>query len=72
MKIKIRKENGTKQETLKISRKSYVSFKNLYSTKLENIKEMDIFNIYYHISKWNEDQVSNINRPVTLSEIGVI
>lgn len=63
----------TKQETLKISQKSFVSFKNLYSTKLENMKEMDdILNIY-HIWKLNEDQMSNINRPVTLSEIeGVI
>ena len=45
--------------------KSY--YKNLYSTKLENVKEIDNFLDRYHIPKLNQDQVNN--RPITYKEI---
>jgi hypothetical protein len=36
-------------------------FYNLYSTNLENLKEMDNFLNAYHLPELNHDQISNIN-----------
>ena len=47
-------------------------YKNLYSTKLENVKEMDNFLDRYHIPKLNQDQVSNLNRPINCKEIEAV
>ena len=45
-------------------------FKNLYFTKLEkNLKEMDNFLDRYHLPKLNQDQISNLNRPISPKEI---
>ena len=47
-------------------------FNNLYSTKLENVKEMDNFLNRYHIPKLNQDLVNNLNRVITYKEIEVV
>ena len=47
-------------------------FKNLYFTKLENLKEMENFLDSYHISKLNQDQITNLNRPITCKEIEAV
>jgi hypothetical protein len=47
-------------------------FKNILSTKLENLQESNKFLNMYHIPKLNQDQISNISRPITPSEIEVI
>ena len=47
-------------------------FKNLYSTKLENLKEMDNFLDKYHLPKLNQDQISKLNRPITAEEIETV
>ena len=46
--------------------------KSLYATKFENVKEMDIFLDKYHIPKLNQDQVNNLNRPVSREEVFII
>ena len=43
--------------------------KSLYSTKLENLNEMDDFLDRYHLPKLNQDQVNYLNCPVTPKEI---
>ena len=48
------------------------SFENLYSTKLENLKEMDNFLDKYHLPKLNQDQTSKLNRPITAEEIETV
>ena len=63
---KIRNEKGditTDTEEIHSIIRSY--FKNLYSKKLENMKEMDTFLDKYHIPKLNQDHVNNLNRPVS-------
>ena len=40
----------------------------LYSIKLENLKEMDIFLNIHYLTKLNEDQINNLNRPITTGE----
>ncbi|KAL6087267.1 hypothetical protein STEG23_021159, partial [Scotinomys teguina] len=67
---KIRNETGdiiTDNE--EIERIIRLYFKNLYSTKLENLEEMDKFLDKYHIPKLDQDQLDNLNRPITPEEI---
>ena len=45
---------------------------NLYSTKLENLKEMDNFLNNYHLPKLNQDKRSKLNRPITAEEIETV
>ena len=58
--IKIRNEKGditTETEEIKNKNKN-TRFKSLYSTKLENLNEMDDFLDRYHLPKLNQDQVN--------------
>ncbi|KAL6078509.1 hypothetical protein STEG23_011078 [Scotinomys teguina] len=48
------------------------SYLNLYSTKLENLEEMDKFLYRYHIPKLDQDQIDNLNRPITPEEIETV
>jgi hypothetical protein len=44
-------------------------FENLYSNKFENLEEMDRFlDTYYH-PKLNQENINNLNRPITQNEI---
>jgi hypothetical protein len=47
-------------------------YKRLYSTKLENLDEMDNFVDRYQIPKLNEDQISNLNSPISPKEIEAV
>ncbi|KAL6089590.1 hypothetical protein STEG23_038192 [Scotinomys teguina] len=70
---KIRNEIGditTNNEEIQRIIRSY--FKNLYSTKLENLEEMDKFLDRYHIPKLDQDQIDNLNRPITPEEIETV
>ena len=48
----------TKSDTEEIQRIIRSYFKSLYSTKLENLNEMDDFLDRYHLPKLNQDQVN--------------
>ena len=67
---KIRKESGditTETEEIQETIRSY--YKNLYSTKLENLEEMDEFLDRYKVPKFNQDQLNHLNNPITPKEI---
>ena len=57
------------EEIQKIIRTYY---KSLYSTKLENLDEMDDFLDRYHTPKLNQDQVNYLNIPITPKEIEIV
>ncbi|KAL6040438.1 hypothetical protein STEG23_021064 [Scotinomys teguina] len=66
---KIRNEIGditTDNEEIQRIIRTY--FKNLYSTKLENLEEMDKFLDRYHIPKLDQYQIDYLNRPITPEE----
>ena len=67
---KIRTEMGDitteTREILKIIRSYY---KSLYSSKLENLDEMDDFLDRYRVPKLNQEQVNYLNRPISPKEI---
>ena len=61
---KIRNEKGditTDPEEIQNTIRSF--YKRLYSTKLENLDEMDKFLDRYQVPKINQDQVNDLNSP---------
>ena len=62
----------TTTELMEIQRTIRSYFEILYSTKLENLKEMDNFPGRCHIPKLNQDQTNNLNRPIILKEIETV
>ena len=70
---KIRNDKGViMTDTEEVQRIIRSYYKSLYATKLENVKEMDIFLDKYHIPKLNQDQVNNLNRPISREEIEAV
>jgi hypothetical protein len=59
-------------ETEEIKKKIRSYYKSLYSTKLENLDEMDNFLNRYQIAKLNLDQINPLNSPITPKEIEVV
>ena len=68
---KIRNEKGdiTGPEEIKNTIRSF--YKRLYSSKLENLNEIDNSLDRYQISKLNQDQVNDLNSPIFPKEIEV-
>jgi hypothetical protein len=70
---KIRTEKGditTDPEEIQNTIRSF--YKRLYSTKLENLDEMDKFLDGYQVPKLNQDQVSDLNSPISPKEIEAV
>ena len=71
---KIRNKKGDittgTQEIKKKHIRSY--YKRLYSTKLENLDEMDGFLDRYQTPKLNQDQINDLNSPITPKEIEAV
>ena len=47
-------------------------YKKLYSTKLENLDEINKFLARYQVPKLNQDQVNDLNSPISPKEIEVV
>jgi hypothetical protein len=63
---KIRNEKRditTEPEEIQNIIRSY--YKRLYSTKLENVDEMDNFLDRYQVPKLNQDQINDLNSPIS-------
>jgi hypothetical protein len=70
---KIRNEKGdipTELEEIQDIIRSY--YKSLYSTKLENLDEMDNFLDRYQVPKLNQDQINYLNSPLCSKEIKAV
>ena len=63
-KIRNEKEDRT-TETEEIQKTFRSYYKSLYSTKLENLDEMD----RYQVPKLNQDQINHLNSPIIPKEI---
>ena len=67
---KIRNEKGditTDTEEIQRNIRSYDE--SLYATKWENVQEMDLLLDKYLLPKLNQDQLNNLNRPVSREEL---
>ena len=60
----------TKKQRIQRIFRSY--FENLFSTKLENLKEMDSFLDKYQLPRLNHDQINSLNWPITPNEIEAV
>ena len=70
---KIKNERGditTETEENQEIFRSY--YKSLYSTKLENLEEMDRFLYKHQVTKLNQDQINHLNSPIAIKEIEAI
>ena len=70
---KIRNEKGDITTDPKEIQNTIRSFyKRLYSTKLENLDEMEKFLDRYQVPKLNQDQVNDLNSPISPKEIEAV
>jgi hypothetical protein len=70
-KIRNEKEDiPTETEEIQEIIRSY--YKSLYSTKLENLDEMDDFLAIYQVLKLNQDRINHLNSPITLKELEAV
>jgi hypothetical protein len=70
---KIRNEMGdiaTDPEEIQNTIRSF--YKRLYSTKLENLNEMDKFLDRNQVAKLNQDQISDLNNPISPKEVEAV
>ena len=70
---KIRTENGEiMTENTKIQRIIRDYYQQLYVNKMDNLEEMDKFLEKYNFPKLNQEEVENLNRPITSTEIETV
>ena len=70
---KIRNEKGEiTTDTPEIQRIIRDYYKQLYANKMENHEEMDKFLERYNFPRMNQEELQNINRPITNNEIETV
>ena len=47
-------------------------YQQLYANKMDNLEEMDKFSEMYNLPKLNQQEIENINRPITTTEIETV
>ena len=69
----IRNEKGeVTTDTAEIQRIMRDYYKQLYANKMENLEEMDKFLEKHNLLKLNQEEIEDINRPLTSTEIGTV
>ena len=71
--MKIRNEKGDiTTDPVEIQNIIRTYYKRLYSTKLENLDEIDSFLDRYQVPKLNQDQINDLNSPISPKEIEAV
>ena len=67
---RIRNEKGeVTADTAEIQRIMRDYYKQLYANKMDNLEEMDKFLEKHNLPRLNQEEIENINRPITSTEI---
>ena len=70
---KIRNENGElTTDNTEIQRIIRDYYRQLYGTKMDNVEEMDKFLEKYNFPKLDQEEIENLNRPITSMEIETV
>ena len=70
---KIRYENGEiATDNTEIQRIIRDYYQQLYANKMDNLEEMDKFLEKYNFPKLNQEEIENLNRPITSTEIKIV
>ena len=70
---KIRNENGEiTTDNTEIQRIIRDYYQQLYANKMDNLEEMEKFLEKYNLPKLNQEEIENVNRPITSTEIEII
>ena len=70
---KIRKENGEiTTDNTEIQRIITDYYQKLYANKMDNLEEMDKFLEEYNFPKLNQEEIENLNRPITSTELETV
>ena len=70
---KIRNENGEiTTDNTEIQRIIRDYYQQLYANNMDNLEEMDKFLEKYNFPKLNQEEIENLNRPITSTEIETV
>ena len=70
---RIRNEKGeVTTDTAEIQRITSDYYKQLYANKMDNLEEMDKFLERYNLPRLNKEEIENMNRPITSTEIETV
>ena len=69
---KIRKEKEVTTDTAEIQSILRDYCKQLYANKMDNLEEMDKFLERYNLPRLYQEEIENMNRPVTSNEIETV
>lgn len=64
-------KQGTSLQTLGHYKDNKASYEQLYTYKSNNLEEMNQFLTNYKLPRLNQDEISYLNSPITISKIGV-
>ena len=69
---RIRNEKGeVTTDTAEIQRNIRDDYEQLYGIKMDDLKEMDKFLERYNLPRLNQEEIENMNRPITFTEIEI-
>ena len=69
---RIRNEKELTTGTEEIQRIMRAYYKQLYANKMDNLEEMDKFLEKHNLLRLNQEEIENINRPITSTEIETV
>ena len=70
---RIRNEKGeVKTDTAEIQTIMRDYYKQLYANKMDNLEEMDKFLEKHNLLRLNQEEIGNINRPITSTELETV
>ena len=70
--IRIRNEKEVTTDTAETQRIMRDYYKQLYANKMDNLEEKDKFLEMHNLPKLNQEEIENINRPITSTEIETV
>ena len=47
-------------------------YQQIYASKMDNLEEMDKFLQKYNFPKWNQEEIENLNRPISSMDIETV